>query len=150
VTSTVETVEGGNLASLIDAAANQDAASYLASHRPSCHSDTGDALLKSAAGCGDCIAYSPSFRACLFVALVTGRRIFALGVGQASILYRLPEPLRATALSTGAIAASEVGPEWVRFELFRPHWPRPDLGFWTLRAYAAAREWPSGGRQCGP
>jgi hypothetical protein len=140
MTRTLEIVDGGDLASLIDPSANQDAASYVASLRPSCHSDTGEALLRSAEGCGACIAYSPSFRACLFVALVRDRRIFALGVGQASILYRLPESLRATALSTGAVAAAEVGSDWVRFELFRPLWPQPDLGFWTLRAYAAARD----------
>jgi hypothetical protein len=124
----------------VDEGPNVSVLAYLAERRPSCHSDTGDALLRSAEKCGDWVAFSPSFRECLYLALVTHRTVFALGLGQRSVLYRLPEWLLATALSTGAVAASEVGPKWVRFELFRPDWPQPDLAFWTLRAYVGARE----------
>jgi hypothetical protein len=133
-------VEGGELADVVDVARNEDVAAYLAEHRPSCHSDTGDALIRGAHACGDWVAFSPSFRRCLYVALVTNRRIFALGLGQRSVLYRLPQPLAATALASGAVVAPEVGSQWVRFELFRPDWPAPDLAFWALRAYQAARE----------
>jgi hypothetical protein len=133
-------IDGGDLAELIDACRNRDVAMYLAQQRPSCHSDTGDALIRSAEPCGDWIAFSPSFRQCGYVALVTNRTVFALGIGQRSVCYRVPQILRATALATGATEADEIGRSWVRFELFRADWPTPDLPFWTRRAYAAARD----------
>jgi hypothetical protein len=133
-------VNGGELSALVDAGANRDVMTYLAEHQPSCHDDTSEAMLRAAEGCGEWVAYSPSFEQYRYVALVTKRRIFALGIGQRSACYRLPPALRTTALQTGAVAAGEIGPAWVRFELFRADWPRPDLAFWTLRAYAFARE----------
>ena len=132
-------IDGGDLSELIDASRNQDVAEYLTRQRPSCHSDTGAELLRSAERCGEWLAFSPSFRQCKYVALVTNRTVFALGVGQSFVCYRLPGALRATALASGAIEAEGIGSNWVRFELFRPNWPTPDLSFWTLRAYAAAR-----------
>ncbi|HZQ75378.1 MAG TPA: hypothetical protein VFB08_20885 [Burkholderiales bacterium] len=45
---------------------------------------------------------------------------------------------QAIALATGGVEAP-IGPEWVRIELFRPHWPKPDLAHWALRAYDFAR-----------
>ena len=95
--------------------------------------------LSTRGGCGDWVAFSPSFRQCLYVVLITDRVAFALGHGQRSVCYRLPDPLRATALATGAVAAADIGDDWVRFELYRPDWPAPDLPFWTLKAYAAVR-----------
>lgn len=133
-------VEGGELADLVDAGRNADVAAYLAETRPSCHSDTGDALIRSAEKCGDWVAFSPSFQQCRYVALVTNRTVFALGLGQRSVCYSLRNRLHDTALASGAIEAPEIGPDWVRFELFRADWPAPDLPFWTLKAYATARE----------
>jgi len=62
-------VHGGDLADLIDPAGNSHVAAYLAEFRPSCHSDTGDALIRSAEQCGDWVAFSPSFKQCRYVAL---------------------------------------------------------------------------------
>jgi hypothetical protein len=113
---------------------------YLSEHQPSCHSDTGEALILAAAEkCGDWVAYSPSFQQCRYVALVANRKVFALGLGQRSVCFRLPRQLYSVALQTGATGAGEIGRDWVRFELFRADWPAPDLPFWTLKAYAAAR-----------
>ena len=137
-----QTVDGGDLESLVDAGTNRDVLAYLAEHRPSCHSDTGSALIEAAEKCGDWIAFSPSFAQCRYVALITSRRIFALGVGQRSACFRLPGALRETARATGASRATEIGAEWVCFTLFRADWPAVDLPFWTLRAYAAGRERP--------
>ena len=132
-------VNGGELSALVDADSNSDVIKYLGEYQPSCHDDTADALLRSAEGCGEWVAYSPSFEQYRYVALVTNRRVFALGIGQRSVCYRLPHALRATAVQTGAVVAGEIGPDWVRFDLFRADWPEPDLAFWTLRAYAGAR-----------
>jgi len=133
--------DGGNLDDLVAPEKNAEILGYLRRQRPSCHSDTGDALLRAAAGkCGEWLAYSPSFRQCLYVALITNRRIFALGIGQCSVCFRLPPKLHAIALQTGAECAAEIASGWVCFELFRPDWPTPDLSFWTLQAYAAARQ----------
>jgi hypothetical protein len=136
----IRTVDGGDISELVDAGANLDALSYLSRHRPACHSDPGEALMHAAAEtCPDCVAFSPSFFQCRYVALIANRRIFALGVGQRSVCYRLSPPLYAVALQTGAIGAEDIGPDWARFDLFRPDWPAPDLPFWTLKAYVAAR-----------
>ena len=135
-----QTVDGGDLEALLDAGGNRDVTAYLAEHRPSCHSDTGSALIEAAEKCGEWIAFSPSFAQCRFVALITSRRVFALGLGQRSACFRLPGALRETALATGASPAPELGADWVRFTLFEADRPALDLRFWTLRAYAAARE----------
>jgi hypothetical protein len=71
------------------------------------------ALLRAGEKCGDWVAYSPSFERYRYVALVTQRRIFALGIGQRSACYRLSQALRTTALQTGAVAEGAIGPEWV-------------------------------------
>jgi mannose-6-phosphate isomerase-like protein (cupin superfamily) len=134
------TVEGGDIERLVEAGPNREVLAYLAVSRPSCHSDTGSALIEAAEKCGDWIAFSPSFGQCLYVALITRRRIFALGRGQRSACFRLPGALRRTALATGATPAPEIGTDWVSFALFEADRPAPDLPFWTLRAYAAARE----------
>ena len=146
MTAAARMVNGGELSALVDADANSHALRYLRQHQPSCHDDTATALLRAGEACGEWVAYSPSFEEYRYVALVTNRRIFALGIGQRSACYRLSEPLRRTALRTGAVAEEAIGPDWVRFDLFRADWPKPDLEFWTLRAYASAREAPTPGR----
>lgn len=142
MTAKARVVNGGELGGLVDADSNSQVMKYLNERQPSCHDDTADALLRAGEGCGDWVAYSPSFEQYRYVALVTNRLIFALGIGQRSVCYRLSLALRTTALQTGAVVESEIGPDWVRFDLFRADWPRPDLAFWTLRAYACARESP--------
>jgi hypothetical protein len=133
-------VDGGDLGELVDADDNRDVVRYLSEHRPSCHSDTGEALLRAAAEkCGEWVAYSPSFAQLRYVALVTNRKVFALCIGQGWVCYRLSHESYPIALQTGASQADEIGTDWVRFALFRADWPTPDLPFWTLRAYAAAR-----------
>jgi mannose-6-phosphate isomerase-like protein (cupin superfamily) len=134
------TVDGGDLEALLEPDANRDVLAYLSEHRPSCHSDTGSALMEAAEACGEWIAFSPSFAQCRYVALITRRRIFALGLGQREACFRLPGALRETAQATGATPAPEIGADWARFFLFEAGRPEPDLRFWTLRAYAAARE----------
>jgi hypothetical protein len=75
-----------------------------------------------------------------YIALITNRVVFALAMGQGSVCFRVPAPFRETALATGAVAQPEIGRDWVRFELYRNDRPKPDIPFWTLRAYVAARE----------
>ena len=142
MTAASRLVDGGELDALVDVAdvANRDVLAWLAAQRPSCHDGVGEALLRSAERCGEWVAYSPSFASYRYVALVTARRVFALGLGLRSVGYRLPASLRATALKSGAVAADDLGPVWVRFELFRADHPAPDLDFWTLKAYSSARE----------
>ena len=124
----------------VDAAASSAALAWLAEHNPSCHSDPGEAIMSAAAGCGDCFAYSPSFAQCRYIALIARRRIFAIGAGQHSAYYRVPHELYAVALASGAVAASGIGSDWVRFDLFQVDRPAPDLRFWTARAYRAGIE----------
>ena len=132
-------VDGGEIAEIVEAEWNRDTLRYLLKERPSCHSDIGSTLIHAASACGEWLAFSPSFQRCRYVALVTNKRIFALGLGMRLACYRLSAEMEPIALQTGATAATEIGPCWVRFDLFRSNWPAPDLPFWTLRAYAAAR-----------
>ena len=99
------TVDGGDLEALLDPSANRDVVAYLSEHRPSCHSDTGSALMEAAEKCGDWIAFSPSFAQCRYVALITRGRLFALGRGQRSVCFRLPGALREAALAAGVSEA---------------------------------------------
>lgn len=134
-------VEGGSLAEHVDIARNADVLAFLAKSNPSCHSDNCAVLLKAAIEkCGEWMAFSPSLQNYGYVALVTDRTVFALGFGQSIVSFRLPARLYPTAITTGATAAGEIGSKWVNIELFRPDWPDPDVPFWTLRAYAAARQ----------
>jgi hypothetical protein len=133
-------MNGGDLYALVDGDWNRDTLRYLGEHQPSCHDEAAGELLRAAEECGEWLAYSPSFEQYRYVALITNRRVFALGLGQRSVCYRLSAPFRATAVHTGAVLAGDIGPDWVRFELFRVDWPKPDLAFWTLRAYAWARQ----------
>lgn len=131
-------VEGVPLASVADARANGRAFEHLENQRPACHSDTGELLLGSAEPLADCLAFSPSFRALQYVALITRATIFAVGFGQRGVAYRLPTGLAAAALEAGARPCEWLGAGWFEFELFR-RGGAPDLGLWTLRAYSAAR-----------
>jgi hypothetical protein len=56
-----------------------------------------------------------------------------------AVSFRLDGEMRQRALQSGAEAATEIGPDWVSFALFRSGWPAPDLAFWALKAYALAR-----------
>ena len=132
-------VTAGSLSDYVDEESNAEVLAWLDANAPSCHSDLGEAMLVAAAGCGDCTAYSPSFVQCRYVAFITNRRVFAIGKGQGAACYRVPDELLATALSSGAESATELGAGWVRFIVFNAKRPAPDLPFWTLRAYAAAR-----------
>ena len=69
---------------------------------------------------------------------VTNNVVFGGGAGTSHVFYRLAPEDRDIALKTGA-EQSELGPEWVRLELFRPNWPKPDLTHWARRAYVSAR-----------
>lgn len=133
-------IDEGALADHVDVAVNQDVVEYLNRAQPSCHSDNGSALIDAATkDCGEWIGYSPSFENYKYVALITNKTIFALGMGQDSVYFKLPDRLHATALATGALRAEQLGHDWVEIKLFRSDWPAPDVPFWTRKAYAAAR-----------
>jgi hypothetical protein len=70
--------------------------------------------------------------------IVTKGTVFCAAAGMSGTYWRLrPADLR-VALATGA-EVTELGPEWVKIQLFRSNWPKPDLAHWALRAYDFAR-----------
>ena len=69
---------------------------------------------------------------------VTANIVFCGAAGTGDTYWRLRPSDREIALATGGEAA-ELGAEWVRIRLYRPHWPKPDLAHWALRAYNYAR-----------
>lgn len=134
-------IAGGSIDVLVDVQYNRGVLDYLHERNPSCHSDNGEALILAAtASCTDWQAFSPSFQQCRYVALFANRRIFALGLGQQLVCFRLPAQAFASALRSGAAASPDIDANWVRFELFLPDRPMPDLNFWAAQAYAAVGE----------
>src|SRR5262245_31636324 len=109
-------VEGGPLAAVAERQADEAAFRYLETQRPSCHSDTGERLLQSAARLEGCVAFSPSFGQCACVVLIARRTIFAIGFGMQGVAYRLAGDDIPTALRAGAEPASFLGAEWVTFQ----------------------------------
>ncbi len=137
-------VEGTELRPLLTGAGNEPLLSWLEEHHPSAHSDPASDLLDAArATCGDWVAYSPSFKSCRYVALITNGRVFSLARGQNELCFRVRGAEQAIAIESGGEARLELGAGWVAFQLYRPTHPKPDLKFWVLRAYVAAREAPT-------
>jgi hypothetical protein len=99
----------------------------------SVHSDVANEFEKALERLGD---YRVAFIDRQFGAVyaITLDTVFAGASGGSHTFFRLRPADIATALATGGEPCG-IGPEWVRFVLFRKDWPRPDLAFWALRAY---------------
>ncbi len=137
-------VDGGDLRPLLTDTAQETLLGWLEAERLSAHSDLASDLLDAArATCGEWVSYSPSFGSCRYVALITSGRVFALAHGQQQVCFRVRGAEQAIALESGGVARPELGAGWVAFQLYRPTHPKPDLKFWTLRAYVAARGAPA-------
>lgn len=101
------------------------------------HSDVVSELRAATKRLGECelTGGGPSWSA---VCGVTTGTIFCAAADLDRTFWRLRPEDVAIALATGA-RATELGPEWVEILLFQPHWPKPDLQHWALRAYDYAR-----------
>lgn len=131
--------DGGEITTLLDASAQPLLAAWLAEHRPSAHSDVGDALLRAAKEtCDEWIAFSPSFAQCGYVALITARRAFALATGMQRVSLCVVDADVPIALAQGCTLQTELGDGWLSFELWSSPAP-PDLRVWLGAAYAHAR-----------
>jgi hypothetical protein len=69
---------------------------------------------------------------------VTAQVVFGGASDLSFVYYRLNARDRDIAFRTGG-ETTPIGPDWVRLELFRAHWPQVDLKHWSLRAYDFAR-----------
>ena len=133
-------VDGGALEEHVDADRNQDVLAFLERTQPCCHSDNGAVLVDAAIAMGgEWTRYCPSLREYRYIALIANRQVFALGFGMNSLFFKLPDSLYRTALGAGAATVPEIGCNWVEIQLFRSDWPAPDIPFWMLKAYDAAR-----------
>ena len=125
----------------MDADSNREVLAYLGAQSLHCHGDLGQLLVDTARNlCGETLAYSPSFATFKYVALVTKRRIFALGENMTSACFRVPPELCEVAVERGGAMAPDIGAEWIRLELFQSNKPTHDVPFWMVRAYAHARD----------
>jgi hypothetical protein len=103
----------------------------------SAHSDVASELFAAIERLGDKeVRTAP--RAFGAMTVLTEGIVFCGAAGMSDTFFRLRPADVATALATGA-QRCEIGPEWVRIALFRNDWPKPDLGFWALRAYDFAK-----------
>lgn len=131
--------DGGEIMTLLDTSAQPRLAAWRAEHRPSAHSDVGDALLRAAKETFDeWIAFSPSFAQCRYVALITARRAFALATGMHAVSVCVAKEDVPVALAQGCTMHTELGDGWLSFELWSSPAP-PDLRVWLGAAYAHAR-----------
>ena len=110
----------------------------------SAHSDVAEVLVEAAASLGDVQLYSSDPANFGYIVLTTQRVVFAAAYGMSQIGFRLDKTFKGRALETGGFDATEVGPDWVAFELFRTNYPAVDLLFWARKAYVIAR----GGDPC--
>src|SRR5207248_2775685 len=117
------------------ALANPEAETFFLSR--SARDEVGMALIDSLKKCGehevrgDLRIYKSPYA-------VTANIVFGGAAGMRDTFWRLRPRDRAIALESGAREA-EIGPAWVRIELWRPNWPAPDLAHWALAAYDFAR-----------
>ena len=105
----------------------------------SAHSDLVDVLAEAAAPLGDVQLYSSEPANHGYIVLTTQDVVFAAAYGMSLIGFRLDETFKGRALETGGFNATEIGPDWVTFELFRTNYPAVDLLFWARKAYLVAR-----------
>ena len=103
----------------------------------SAHSDVGTELLAALKPLGE---YEVQGGGAKFAALycTTKDIVFCAASGMSDIYWRLRPSDVGIALAAGA-QTTDLGPEWVKFTLFRANWPQPDLAHWALRAYDFAR-----------
>jgi len=116
---------------------NQDILMFL--QGKSAHSDVADVLIDASAPLGDVQLYSSEPANYGYIVLTTQDVVFAVAYGMGQIGFRLDATFKGRALETGGLNATEVGPDWVAFELFRTNYPAVDLLFWARKAYLIAR-----------
>ena len=116
---------------------NQDILMFLKGK--SAHSDVADVLVEASAPIGDVQLYSSEPANYGYIVLTTQDVVFAVAYGMSQIGFCLDETFKGRALETGGFNATEVGPDWVTFELFRNNYPAVDLLFWVRKAYLIAR-----------
>lgn len=103
----------------------------------SAHSDVAEELFTSLRKLGEYERRAGS-REYAAPYVVTKNTVFCAAAGMSETYWRLRSTDIDVALATGA-EATELGPEWVKIQLFRSNWPKPDLAHWALRAYDFAR-----------
>lgn len=69
---------------------------------------------------------------------ITNNLVFCAASGMGDIFWRLSPKDTEIALASGG-QSCDIGPEWIKFTLFRSNWPKPDLAHWALRSYNFAR-----------
>ncbi|MDH3857935.1 MAG: hypothetical protein OEV07_08075 [Gammaproteobacteria bacterium] len=116
---------------------NQDILMFL--QGKNAHSDVADVLIEASAPLGDVQLYSSEPANYGYIVLTTQDVVFAVAYGMSQIGFRLDETFKGRALETGGLNATEVGPDWVAFDLFRTNYPVVDLLFWARKAYLIAR-----------
>lgn len=101
------------------------------------HDEAGGAFVESLARLGE-YELRGDLRRLHAPYAVTADTVFGGASDLALVYYRLHPRDLAIALASGAEPAP-IGPEWVRFVLFRADWPKPDLAHFARRAYDYAR-----------
>ena len=101
--------------------ANRAICDYLDRYQPSAHSDVGSELFDAADGL-DCQFYSPNIQAYRYIVLHTAPGvIFAGAFGMNACALRLPVEAHAGAIREDGKPFSELTPEWIEFDPFRPN-----------------------------
>lgn len=100
-------------------AVNADLVAYLERQRPSAHGDLVQELELALKGVASSALHCPDpAQFAYVVGFNLAGLVFALASGMQAIHVRLPEDRIAEALSEGATLAPELGPHWLRLEIF--------------------------------
>jgi len=98
-----------------DRPVNATVVGFLRRTLPSAHGDVAEELQRSAAALGGVASWCPDAEAYAFVVLHRADgTLVGLAWGQGALAYRLPGAVGVQARSEGAVAAPELGPDWVR------------------------------------
>jgi hypothetical protein len=126
-----------------DRGENRGVIRYLEFHHPSAHSDIATELLRAAEGLPHRQWYCPDTNLYAYVLLYTPSGIiYALAVGMATLVFRLPAKSIQAALAEDGESFLEIGSEWVSFNPFQPDAPptktQAQMKHWCEIAYAYA------------
>lgn len=104
--------------------ANEEIVRYLKEKTPSAHGDLSSEMILAAQGLRGVHSFAPAPAAYSYELLHTDEGvIFAVSVGQSTLLVRFPDAKRSRELRRHAAAFPPLGPEWAAVPAFQPDIP---------------------------
>jgi hypothetical protein len=124
-----------------DIPGNEAVVACIRRTHPFAHDEVATALTDSAKGLKGVSWYCPDGRAYAVMLLHTDRkRIFGIAFGMHGLAYRMPTASRDESLRDGGKPCHDIGPDWIRFDPWRPDEARDVTAARLRRWCRVARE----------